>query len=263
MVSYLESKGWKKVFALQTHHTKKDAEEAAYNFKRRLGGKISIRREGGVYTLYSKPTPKKTGAAAIESVKKLTSNTGWTVTHTNKQTKAKTTVKNAYKKPTKTKTKVSKINYPKKFRGQYKYVKYEYDGRNSIVFETDGTFGGGKFRNVTNQDFETSMKRGTPITKAFLVNYIKGQIDLNPKWSDIAKKAHNPVKKAAPKKAAPKKRTSTKPKAKPAKIRQSGKSNKALDAKRKAKPPGKRRSKSGKTYYESRRNRSDMPGFLI
>lgn len=30
-----------------------------------------------------------------------------------------------------------------------------------------------------------------------------------------------------------------------------------LDRKYKAKPPGKRKSKSGKTYYETRRNRSD------
>ncbi len=34
--------------------------------------------------------------------------------------------------------------------------------------------------------------------------------------------------------------------------------NKNLDAKRKALPPGKRISKSGKIYYEYRRNRSDI-----
>lgn len=32
------------------------------------------------------------------------------------------------------------------------------------------------------------------------------------------------------------------------------------DASRKALPPGKRISRTGKTYWESRRNRSDLPG---
>ena len=32
------------------------------------------------------------------------------------------------------------------------------------------------------------------------------------------------------------------------------------DKARRALPPGKRRSKSGKIYYEYRKNRSDMPG---
>jgi hypothetical protein len=32
------------------------------------------------------------------------------------------------------------------------------------------------------------------------------------------------------------------------------------DKQRKALPPGKRRSKSGKTYWETRRNRSDLKG---
>lgn len=36
-----------------------------------------------------------------------------------------------------------------------------------------------------------------------------------------------------------------------------GKGARTLDDKRKAKPPGKRISKKGKTYYESRKNRSD------
>ena len=35
------------------------------------------------------------------------------------------------------------------------------------------------------------------------------------------------------------------------------------DLARKAKPPGKRTSSSGKTYYESRRNRSDRPGSRV
>lgn len=33
-----------------------------------------------------------------------------------------------------------------------------------------------------------------------------------------------------------------------------------LDEKRQAKPPGWRVSKSGRLYYEARRNRSDLPG---
>lgn len=35
------------------------------------------------------------------------------------------------------------------------------------------------------------------------------------------------------------------------------------DKKRTALPPGKRRSKNGKFYYENRRNRSDIPGLNI
>jgi len=41
------------------------------------------------------------------------------------------------------------------------------------------------------------------------------------------------------------------------KAHQTGKSNKAKDRKVKAKHPGKRVSKKGKTYYEHRKNRSD------
>lgn len=35
-----------------------------------------------------------------------------------------------------------------------------------------------------------------------------------------------------------------------------------LDKKRRAMRPGKRRSKRGKIYYETRRNRSDLKGWL-
>lgn len=38
---------------------------------------------------------------------------------------------------------------------------------------------------------------------------------------------------------------------------QTGKSNRTRDKKRKAKKPGWRKSKSGKKYFENRRNRSD------
>lgn len=42
--------------------------------------------------------------------------------------------------------------------------------------------------------------------------------------------------------------------------RQTGTSNKKRDQHRTAHRPGKRKSRSGKTYYERRKNRSDMPG---
>lgn len=44
--------------------------------------------------------------------------------------------------------------------------------------------------------------------------------------------------------------------------RQTGSSDKAADRKRTALAPGKRKSRSGVTYYERRKNRSDMPGKL-
>lgn len=44
--------------------------------------------------------------------------------------------------------------------------------------------------------------------------------------------------------------------------RQTGHSNKKRDQKRHAKAPGKRKSKSGRTYYERRKNRSDVPGSM-
>lgn len=49
-------------------------------------------------------------------------------------------------------------------------------------------------------------------------------------------------------------------KAKPkTKFRQTGTSNAVADKKRIAKRPGKRKSATGKTYYERRKNRSDVP----
>ena len=44
---------------------------------------------------------------------------------------------------------------------------------------------------------------------------------------------------------------------------QTGKSIKSIDKKRKALPPGKRISKTGKIYWEMRANRSDMPGEMV
>ncbi|CAK0746728.1 hypothetical protein CCP1ISM_250002 [Azospirillaceae bacterium] len=43
---------------------------------------------------------------------------------------------------------------------------------------------------------------------------------------------------------------------------QTGKSNKKNDQERKAKKPGVRKTKTGSTYIERRKNRSDMPGKL-
>lgn len=47
-----------------------------------------------------------------------------------------------------------------------------------------------------------------------------------------------------------------------ASTRQTGSSNRSIDKKRKAKAPGKRKSASGKLYYERRKNRSDKPNTL-
>jgi hypothetical protein len=56
-----------------------------------------------------------------------------------------------------------------------------------------------------------------------------------------------------------KKKASYKPRKR---IHQNGTSSKKRDRLVSAKPPGKRRSKAKKVYYEYRRNRSDMPGKL-
>jgi len=60
------------------------------------------------------------------------------------------------------------------------------------------------------------------------------------------------AKKAAPKKAAPKKAAAKKP------LQQRGSSDIERDAERQALPLGKRKSASGKTYYETRANRTDL-----
>jgi hypothetical protein len=43
-------------------------------------------------------------------------------------------------------------------------------------------------------------------------------------------------------------------------LKQRGTSNKTRDSGRQSLPPGKRISRTGKIYFESRKNRSDMPG---
>lgn len=72
------------------------------------------------------------------------------------------------------------------------------------------------------------------------------------KWTDCIKQASKELKgaKKPAKKSAPKKRYQT------------GTSNKKRDSARKAKAPGKRVSKTGRVYYERRRNRSDKAGSL-
>lgn len=53
------------------------------------------------------------------------------------------------------------------------------------------------------------------------------------------------------------------PKVKTIASHQVGKSDKKRDKARKALPPGKRTSKTGNIYYETRKNRSDSVGELI
>lgn len=74
------------------------------------------------------------------------------------------------------------------------------------------------------------------------------------KWTDAIKKASVELKKKTPakRKSVIKKR----------KIHQTGTSKKRFDVMHKALPPGKRKSKAGRVYYEYRKNRSDMPNTL-
>ncbi|HYD91434.1 MAG TPA: hypothetical protein VEA37_08110 [Flavobacterium sp.] len=60
--------------------------------------------------------------------------------------------------------------------------------------------------------------------------------------------------------ATKKRRSTTKRKRTTKAVKQSGTSNKVQDILKKAKAPGKRKSKSGRTYSERRKNRSDVPG---
>lgn len=74
------------------------------------------------------------------------------------------------------------------------------------------------------------------------------------------------AKKATTRKATTKKATTRKATAKKATTsssRQTGSSNALYDARKSAMAPGKRKSSSGATYYEYRKNRSDKPGSKI
>jgi hypothetical protein len=84
------------------------------------------------------------------------------------------------------------------------------------------------------------------------------------KWLSAIKRSSRELKGS--KKAAPKKRKVGRVKVR-AKVKakgsyQTGSSSKLHDKRFAAKAPGKRKSKSGRTYYERRKNRSDMPGTL-
>lgn len=75
-------------------------------------------------------------------------------------------------------------------------------------------------------------------------------------WQECVKRAAKQGKKiGAAKKRKPVKRAAS---------RQTGSSNKAADRKRVARPPGARKPAGSKvvTYYERRKNRSDVPGTL-
>lgn len=86
----------------------------------------------------------------------------------------------------------------------------------------------------------------------------------NKKNSTIKSKKASAKKpaKTTIKKAKPVKKTKAAKKAAVKNIYQRGSSNIKIDAGKKADPPGKRKSASGRIYYEYRKNRSDMPGSL-
>jgi hypothetical protein len=94
-------------------------------------------------------------------------------------------------------------------------------------------------------------KKGSPEAKAFMA-----------KLRRMKKKSAPAKKKAAPAKKKSIGATQGNLFAKPNKPKQRGTSNLEADKKLKAKAPGKRKSSSGGTYYESRRNRSDIPGTM-
>jgi hypothetical protein len=87
------------------------------------------------------------------------------------------------------------------------------------------------------------------------------------KWIHAVKRAAklipslSPSKRVGAKKTA-KKKAGKKKAAVKKHYRQTGTSNKLFDERQRAKKPGKRKSSSGKKYYENRKNRSDMPGKL-
>jgi hypothetical protein len=78
------------------------------------------------------------------------------------------------------------------------------------------------------------------------------------------KKVRTPAKKPATRKQAVPKKPVSKPTGRPQVLKaskiQTGKSDKKRDTTRKAMSPGKRKSATGRIYYEYRRNRSDVRG---
>jgi hypothetical protein len=116
---------------------------------------------------------------------------------------------------------------------------------------------------------EEDLKEVHKRLKPFLSNLLQEVKKYNKKPKTVKTKAIKPVKKtkATVKKATVKKATVKKATVKKTRQKittsnkQTGTSNLIYDKRKKAKAPGKRKSASGKTYYEYRRNRSDIEGF--
>jgi hypothetical protein len=122
-----------------------------------------------------------------------------------------------------------------------------------------------KLSSYQDKDLKEVHKR----LKPFLNNLLQEVKKYNKKPKTVKTKAIKPVKKtkatvkkATVKKAIVKKATVKKTRQKITKSAgQTGTSNLIYDKRKKAKAPGKRKSASGNTYYEYRRNRSDIEGF--
>jgi len=90
--------------------------------------------------------------------------------------------------------------YPNKFTGRYKFVIYRHDGHGSIEFDTNERISGlhyrdfpvwAQTRNAHGQYVDDKTKK---FSKPLVIEYIKGQIDLNPKWVAAGKKARQKKK---------------------------------------------------------------------
>jgi hypothetical protein len=138
-----------------------------------------------------------------------------------------------------------------------------YDTANDIVNDIAPKFSKYIFKNTNEKGFTD--KEIKTINKK-IVDYLKGLLAETKRLNKSVKKA--PAKKVAVKKAPAKKvaRQSRSPRKVKATYKvdyQTGTSNRTdrgnnQDAKRKALPPGKRISQSGRTYYETRANRTDF-----
>lgn len=139
-----------------------------------------------------------------------------------------------------------------------------------------GTFDGVKFRADHGPDGiiftvgakKVNFKRGNSATEigekiANAIKYENGEKYTDTEYRALKSKFTRfagTLKSELPKKATIKKAGPVK--APTVKTVQRGGSSLKLDLMRKAKAPGKRKSSSGATYYESRRNRSDVPGSM-
>jgi hypothetical protein len=145
--------------------------------------------------------------------------------------------------------------------GDKKKEKAFIDTFNGYIFKGSG---------YSVSDIETYNKNYFTKVKNFVKNINQEVNDYNKKQMPIKKAVKKVAKKVATKKAIVKKAIKkTAPKkavkktaSKQAVKKQTGTSNIALDKLRKAKAPGKRTSKDGNVYYESRANRSDAGQFL-